>query len=105
MLHTLKVTHQYHFVTTGCSCLGTIYHNGKAKIMVLDSVFVEEESRGKGIGTKLLNCIINFAKGQGVESVELLVNHDNEAAKGLYKKLGFQKTNKEHQRLILKEFK
>jgi ribosomal protein S18 acetylase RimI-like enzyme len=104
MLHTLKVTHQYVFFTNESSCLGTIYHNGKAKIMVIDNVKVEKEYRKQGIGTNMIQYVINFAKRQGVDSVELLVNEDNEIAKKLYSKLGFKKSNKEHHRLLLKEF-
>ena len=31
------------------SCIGTIYYNGKANVMVIDSVFVKEEFRGIGL--------------------------------------------------------
>ena len=87
------------------SCLGTIYHNGKAKIMVIDNVLVEEGYREKGIGTLLMENAIKIAILENVDCVELLVNTENKEAKGLYKKVGFKKTNKEHYRLILNYFK
>jgi len=86
------------------SCIGTIYHNGKALIMVIDNVEVDKEYRNQGIGTMLMEKAIIVAIENNVDSIELLVNDDNEIAKGLYRKVGFQKTNKEHHRLILRVF-
>lgn len=86
------------------SCIGTIYNNGRATIMVVDSVIVDESQRSKGIGVALMNKTIAIAEDNNVDAIELIVNSDNEAAKGLYRKVGFQKTNKEHYRLILNHF-
>jgi ribosomal protein S18 acetylase RimI-like enzyme len=86
------------------SCIGTIYHNGKALIMVIDNVEVDKDHRHQGIGTTLMQKAIETALNHDVDAIELLVNSDNEIAKGLYQKLGFQKTNKEHHRMILRNF-
>jgi ribosomal protein S18 acetylase RimI-like enzyme len=83
------------------SCIGTIYNNGKANIMVIDSVFVDPEYRRQGVGTRLIDKAIGIAIDKGLDCIELLVNPDNEFAKRLYEKVGFKKTNKEHHRLIL----
>jgi ribosomal protein S18 acetylase RimI-like enzyme len=86
------------------SCLGTIYNNGQAWIMVIDSVEVDKNQRRRGIGTALMTKAIEVAKEYNIDSIELIVNDYNEAAKELYKKVGFLKTNKEHYRIILKHF-
>ena len=88
----------------GGSCIGTIYHNGKATVMMVDSVEVDIDKRNKGIGTKLMKKVIEVAKANYVDSVELVVNSNNDIAKKLYHKAGFKKTNKEHHRLILRHF-
>ena len=87
-----------------CSCVCTIFNNGKAKVMILDSVFVDEPYRGQGYGQKLIEEIINFAKTQSIDSVELQVNQDNEVGINLYEKNQFQKTNKHYYRLILNKW-
>ena len=46
--------------------------------------------RGQKLGETLLNKIMSVAKEAGAESMTLEVRVSNEAAKGLYKKLGFQ---------------
>jgi len=84
-----------------CSCICTIFNNGKAKVMMLDSVFVGEPYRGQGYGQKLMTAVIDFAKTQDIDSLELQVNQDNSAAISLYEKSRFQKTDKYYYRLIL----
>ena len=93
-------SHQSRLVIDNGSCLCTFYHNGKANVMMIDSVFVPEEYRGQGYGTKLIEVAIQVAKLEKVDSIEL-VNKDNTIAKKLYKKCKFEKTNKDYYRLIL----
>lgn len=83
------------------SCLCTIYNNGKANVLIIDNVFTDPNFRNKGYGKKLIKKVIDKAKELNIDSVELLVNSDNIIAKSLYERFGFEKTNKEHQRLIL----
>ena len=86
------------------SCLCTFYNNGKANVMLIDSFQVKEEFRKKGYGTKLINKVLKLASELKVDSIELVVNKDNEVAKNLYEKVGFEKTNKDYYRLILRKF-
>ena len=72
--------------------------------MLIDDVKVDERRRHQGIGTVLMEKAIEIAKENGVDCIELLVNGDNVAARGLYRKVGFKKTGKDHLRLILRHF-
>lgn len=87
------------------SCIGTFYNNGAANVMIIDSVMVKKKSRRKGIGTAVMEKALSIARRRNVDSIELVVNSDNETAKRLYKKVGFEKTNKEYYRLILNKKK
>jgi ribosomal protein S18 acetylase RimI-like enzyme len=87
--------------TPFASCLCTFYHNGKANVMIIDNVLVDERKRNQGYGRQLIQKAIELAKEHEVDSVELVVNHDNEPAITLYKKQGFTKTNKDYYRKIL----
>ena len=95
---------QIRIAVDGGDCLGTIYHNGKAMVMMIDSVEVDEARRHTSIGTALMAEVVSVAFDHDVDSVELLVNADNVAAKSLYRKAGFTPTGKEHMRLILRHF-
>ena len=55
------------------------------------SVSVRKEYWNKGIGSQLLLEIINFAKENSFEIIELQVRNDNFSAIHLYEKFGFKK--------------
>lgn len=84
-----------------CSCLCTIYHNGKAKIMMVDSVETLEQYRAQGYGRKLMKGVIGFARTEQVDAIELVVGQGNVAAVRLYEKTGFKRVNKFFYRLLL----
>lgn len=46
--------------------------------------------RGRGIGHRLLTLAVDRARERGLERIELSVLHDNDAARALYERLGFQ---------------
>lgn len=92
---------QRRLIVPHSTCLATVYHNGKARVMVLDSVETEANHHRQGHATKLLKRALALARELQVDAVELVVNDDNEAAKSLYRSAGFRKTPKEHWRIIL----
>ena len=55
------------------------------------AISVRKDYWGKGIGSGLMNLLMDFCRKNGAESVELEVRSDNEAAISLYKKFGFEK--------------
>jgi len=52
-------------------------------------LFVTDEHRNKGIGTKLLDEAITYSKSIGCDKTGLFVNIQNERAKKFYEKVGF----------------
>ncbi|RKX78531.1 MAG: hypothetical protein DRP87_06100 [Spirochaetes bacterium] len=66
---------------------GRIKEPGEIRI---DSVAVDSELRGKGIGTTLIEEAISLAKKMGFRSIRLEVIDSNERAKKLYERLGFK---------------
>ncbi|MFF3102178.1 GNAT family N-acetyltransferase [Viridibacillus arvi] len=53
-------------------------------------IAVVEKGRGKGIGTLLMNKIMQLAMTDGYKSISLSVDPDNRNAVHIYNKLGFQ---------------
>lgn len=53
-------------------------------------LFVKDNQRGKGIGTQLLNHLLNKAIELGIQELYLTVDNDNEIAKKLYRKHNFK---------------
>lgn len=66
-------------------------HRGELAISVL------KEAWGMGIGTRLTEAVIDFAKNTAhVEIIHLEVRSDNDRAIKLYEKVGFRKTGTFH---------
>jgi len=60
------------------------------KVLSIEAICVDEESRGKGIGTVLLNHLKTIGKENGCTDMYLTVNEENENAIKVYEKFGFK---------------
>ncbi len=58
-------------------------------ILYIDTMAVDENYRGKGIGHKFFEMINQLKKEKGFDSIELQVNAKNVRAYEMYKKCGF----------------
>ncbi len=67
----------------------------------IEDVVVTETRRGKGIGKKLTQYAIQFARDQGVQSLMLTSNPSRVAANQLYRKLGFEQRETNVYRMII----
>ena len=59
----------------------------------VQALAVSEKERGKGIGSKLLEASIDYARSKGFSQVKLEVTDTNPRARRLYERIGFIKTN------------
>jgi len=59
------------------------------KTVGLFDIIVDEDFRGKGLGRRILDGLLSWAKINGAESAYLQVMVDNKDAFALYQKLGF----------------
>ena len=63
------------------------------KVLKIENLGVDESTRGKGLGTKLLEFAKEKAKENNCTDIYLTVNEENEKAIKLYEKLGFSVRN------------
>ncbi len=61
----------------------------------MEDVMVDEEYRGQGIGTQLLNELIKTAKETKLYKIIGTSRHEREKVHALYRKLGFEDFGKE----------
>ncbi|WP_323191486.1 GNAT family N-acetyltransferase [Halostella sp. PRR32] len=59
------------------------------------AIFVLQEYQESGIGGRLMDALLGYGRGNGVENVWLTVERWNTAAVNLYEKVGFETTNAE----------
>ena len=57
---------------------------------IIDSVIVHEQYRGAGIGSKLIRVIIDFAKKNKVQKINLTSSYKRYKAYDFYRNLGFR---------------
>ena len=60
------------------------------KQLQIEAICVDEENRGKGIGTELLEYARKFAKENNCTDLYLTVNKENENAIKVYEEFGFK---------------
>lgn len=77
----------------GYLCGGVVkrlFYRKKAKYAELENMLVEENFRGKGIGTKLIKDFINWCKREKIDCISLATSAENNQAINCYRKNGFK---------------
>ncbi|WP_408009823.1 GNAT family N-acetyltransferase [Pseudalkalibacillus sp. A8] len=59
------------------------------------SVYVSQKSQGRGIGTKLLDFLINRSEKYGIWTLQAGIFPENRSSMALHKKAGFRKWDEE----------
>ncbi len=60
------------------------------KVALLEDLIIDKDSRGKGLGTKLVEHAIHHCQNNGYKRITLLTDNSNKDAQKFYKKLGFE---------------
>lgn len=64
--------------------------------VLLDELYVREKVRGRGMGSEALAALVRALSGQGIKAMHLEVDNDNDRARALYERMGFQSRNRYH---------
>ncbi|PTX57463.1 acetyltransferase (GNAT) family protein [Litoreibacter ponti] len=57
--------------------------------LLMDGIFVDADARGQGVGTALLQAVVDHAQAEGCAEVRLDVIDSNTRARALYERQGF----------------
>ncbi|GHT57243.1 hypothetical protein AGMMS49982_24240 [Bacteroidia bacterium] len=57
----------------------------------IEDVIVDESQHGRGIGRMLVQFVLDFAQGMGIQKIDLTSNPNRLAANTLYQKMGLSK--------------
>ncbi|MCL5746744.1 MAG: GNAT family N-acetyltransferase [Patescibacteria group bacterium] len=78
-----------------------IYYVPTGKKGIIENVVIDENYRGKGLGTRLMNAVIDKARDEKITYVDLTSRPERKSANRLYQRLGFVKRNTNIYRLKL----
>lgn len=67
----------------------------------IEDMVIEKTYRSSGVGKRLLNNALEWAKNNGASRAQLLVDVDNDTALGYYQHLGWQTSKMGMLRLVL----
>lgn len=70
-------------------CIGFITLKFNEDFSEIGLIAVDEGSRGKGIGKTLLSYAAYITQEMGLQKIEVVTQHENHPAVGLYKKCGY----------------
>lgn len=94
--YAIKVTAKENGALLGSAYLYIMFNDlHKEPFGFLENVFVQEESRGKGIGSKLVEAVINEAKKQNCYKIICTSRYQSPEVHAFYSKLGFKDYGKE----------
>ena len=63
------------------------------RVALLEEMVVSPKGRGLGVGSKLMNHTVAFAKESRCKRITLLTDHDNEGAHRFYQRNGFSRSS------------
>jgi ribosomal protein S18 acetylase RimI-like enzyme len=64
---------------------------GMARIWILNDLYVDEASRGKGVAEQLIQHALHYSRTTGRKKVILSTAHTNTQAQRLYERMGFDR--------------
>ncbi len=62
----------------------------------IDEFFIVPDERGRGIGAEVVSAVKMKAQASGIVAIHLEVDHDNERARRLYRRMGFEPRTQFH---------
>ena len=86
--HLFVIREGGRIVACGSLC---IFHQPFSTDATIESVVVSSKMRGKGLGRKLMEHLIEEAARMKVDCIHLTSNPKREAANALYQEMGFEK--------------
>ena len=93
---------------SGRGCLVSALQAGVARVRLCRpadaeaAIAVVPNARGKGVGTALLDALLERARGDGYEAISLSVDRHNKGAIALYEQHGFRQVDETPDSLTLR---
>ncbi len=92
MSHVLVAVHEG--IIVGMATVQTLISTAEGGCVgLVEDVIVDREFRGRGIGTLLLEYIVEWSRSRNLKRLQLLADHENHSALAYYAKHGWSTTS------------
>ena len=81
--------HWYFLIRQGNHAVGYIGLQRRRRVLFLSKLYVKKSMRGKGVGRRAVEFVLEFAAQHGLSGVRLTVNRHNTSAIAAYQHIGF----------------
>jgi len=62
------------------------------EVCIIHAILVHPDYRGRGIGRKLIEALLNHCQTEGIDTVRALIPEDNKELQALFERQGFQRS-------------
>ena len=63
------------------------------EVCIIHAIFIHPDYQGQGIGSKLIQAVLNHCQMEGIPTVRALIPRDNKELQALFKTRGFKRSN------------
>jgi len=63
------------------------------EVCIIHAIYVHPDYQGRGIGSKLIQALVNHCQMEGIGTVRALIPRDNKELQDVFKKLGFKRSH------------
>ena len=63
------------------------------EVGIIHAILVHPDHRGKGIGRKLIEALLNLCQTEGIGTVRALIPRDNKELQAIFERKGFKRSN------------
>lgn len=89
------------YKSAGVICFGII-DSLTRRVLIIEDLFVGKKFRNQGIGSKLIERVMEIAKKEKVDCIDVCTKESNKIAQKFYKGLGFEDRKNKALRLWIK---
>ena len=63
------------------------------EVCIIHAIFIHPDYQGRGIGSRLIQALVNHCQAEGIGTVRALIPKDNKSLQALFRRQGFRRSH------------